>query len=85
MKINAFALAIGFAAAVFAAPAFAQAPSASDKAIEKLTNSRDMSTGLQKGGPAIGPMGMHGGSLRDRAVERLTESHDMSTGLPRRY
>mgnify|MGYP003349451391 CR=1 FL=1 len=53
--------------------------------VARLTDSRDMSTGLPMGAPTIGPMGMVGGNARDRAIERLTSSRDMSSGLPHRY
>ena len=81
MISKTFALALGFSALVLAVvPATAQ--TAKDKAIESLTNSRDMSTGLPMNAPAQQKGGVVGGTANDKAVEKLTNSKDMSTGLP---
>ena len=83
MMSKTFAFAFGFGAFVLAAaPSFAQGPSAQDKAIEKLTDSRDMSTGLPMNAPAQPKAGLVGGTANDKALEKLTDSKDMSSGLP---
>lgn len=72
------------ASAVFAQAAAAQSNTARDRAVAKLTDSRDMSTSLPMNAPARASTGMLGGNERDRAIARLTDDRDMSTGFAHR-
>lgn len=74
---------IAFCAVIAAQGAFAQSPAGRDREIQKLTDSRDMSTGLPMNAPARVTTGVVGGTARDRAIARNTDSRDMSTGLDR--
>ncbi len=80
MKKTAFASIVALAAFV-AQNAIAQTPAQRDRAIAKLTDSRDMSTGLAMNAPAQPASGWLSGTARDRAIEKLTNARDMSTGF----
>ena len=91
MSKIAFA-AVFAASALLAQAAAAQSPAQRDRAIAKLTDARDMSTGLPMNAPARTDSAMtaHGHAMarhesandaRDREIARLTDSRDMSTGF----
>jgi len=55
-----------------------------DRIIARNADQNDMSTGFNRGGPAIPRQGVAGGTQRDRIIARNTDWNDMSTGLVRR-
>ena len=85
MKKLAFAT-IALVAAVSVQSASAQSPASRDRDIQKLTDSRDMSTGLPMNAPARTQHATptNENAERDRRIEMLTDSRDMSTGLPKK-
>jgi hypothetical protein len=67
---------------LIAQSAVAQTAAGRDRAIARLTDGRDMTTGLAMNAPPRNETGLLSGTARDKAIARLTDSLDMSTGFP---
>ncbi len=82
--MNKLLIATILATTAMLSQASAQTISERDAAIARLTDDRDMSTGLAHNPPKFVSQRAQSQSARDRAIAKLTDDRDMSTGLPHR-